>query len=70
MPKVADPKETQQLIKGADRLLTRMLLKALHPGALAVAEQLKPILPHRNRPNPLPALGWTAISDLTPVATG
>ncbi len=41
MPQVADPKETQQLIKGADRFLTRMLLKALHPGALAVAEQLK-----------------------------
>ena len=41
MPKVADPKETQQLIKGADRFLTRMLLKVLHPGALAVAQQLQ-----------------------------
>ena len=41
MPHVADPKETQQLIKGADRFLTRMLLKALHPGALAVARQLQ-----------------------------
>ncbi|MGB8544207.1 MAG: MBL fold metallo-hydrolase, partial [Azonexus sp.] len=41
MPHVADPKETQQLIKGADRFLTRLLLKALHPGALAVAQQLK-----------------------------
>jgi len=41
MPKVADPRETQQLLKGADRFLTRMLLKALHPGALAVAQQLQ-----------------------------
>jgi len=41
MPQVADPKETQQLIKGSDRFLTRMLLKALHPGALAIAGQLK-----------------------------
>ena len=41
MPHVADPKETQQLIMGADRFLTRMLLKALHPGALAVARQLQ-----------------------------
>ena len=41
MPHVADPKETQQLIKGADRFLTRVLLQALHPGALAVAEQLQ-----------------------------
>ena len=41
MPHVADPKETQQLIKGSDRFLTRLLLKALHPGALAVAQQLK-----------------------------
>jgi glyoxylase-like metal-dependent hydrolase (beta-lactamase superfamily II) len=41
MPHVADPKETQQLIKGSDRFLTRLLLKALHPGALAIAQQLK-----------------------------
>jgi cyclase len=41
MPRVADPKETQQLLKGADRFLSRMLLKALHPGALAVAQQLR-----------------------------
>jgi glyoxylase-like metal-dependent hydrolase (beta-lactamase superfamily II) len=41
MPRVADPKETQHLIKGADRFLTRMLLKALHPGALAIARQLQ-----------------------------
>ncbi|WP_295448310.1 MBL fold metallo-hydrolase [uncultured Thiodictyon sp.] len=41
MPKVADPRETRQLLKGADRFLTRMLLKALHPGALAIARQLQ-----------------------------
>jgi glyoxylase-like metal-dependent hydrolase (beta-lactamase superfamily II) len=41
MPHVADPRETQQLLKGTDRFLTRMLLKALHPGALAIARQLK-----------------------------
>lgn len=41
MPKVADPKETQQLLKASDRVLTRLLLKALHPGALAVARQLQ-----------------------------
>ena len=38
MPQVADPRETQQLLKGADRFLSRMLLKALHPGALAVGQ--------------------------------
>jgi glyoxylase-like metal-dependent hydrolase (beta-lactamase superfamily II) len=41
MPHVADLKETQRLIESADRFLTRMLLKALHPGALAVARQLQ-----------------------------
>jgi glyoxylase-like metal-dependent hydrolase (beta-lactamase superfamily II) len=41
MPHVADPRETQQLLKAADRFLTRMLLKTLHPGALAIAQQLK-----------------------------
>ncbi|NJD64967.1 MAG: MBL fold metallo-hydrolase, partial [Chloroflexi bacterium] len=41
MPKVADPRETQQLLKGAGRFLPRMLLKALHPGALAIASQLR-----------------------------
>jgi len=35
---VADPNATRRLLKGADHVLTRMLLKALHPGALAVAE--------------------------------
>ena len=41
MSRVADPEETRQLLKGADRVLTRMLLKALHPGALAIARQLQ-----------------------------
>lgn len=41
MPRVADPREIQQVLKGSDRFFTRMLLKALHPGALAVAEQLR-----------------------------
>ena len=41
MPEVADPRETQRLLKGTHRFLTRMLLKALHPGALAVARQLQ-----------------------------
>src|SRR5689334_22066771 len=41
MTHVADPNETQQLLKAADRFLTRMLLKALHPGALGVARQLQ-----------------------------
>jgi cyclase len=41
MPRVADPKETQQLLKGADHFLSRMLLQALHPGALAIARQLR-----------------------------
>jgi glyoxylase-like metal-dependent hydrolase (beta-lactamase superfamily II) len=41
MPRVADPKETQQLLKGAGRFLTRLLLKARHPGALALARQLQ-----------------------------
>jgi glyoxylase-like metal-dependent hydrolase (beta-lactamase superfamily II) len=41
MPKIADPRETQQLLKSAGRFLPRMLLKALHPGALAIARQLR-----------------------------
>jgi len=41
MPQVADPKETQQLIEESDRFLSRLRLSALHPGALALARQLK-----------------------------
>ena len=40
MPHVADPKETQQLIKAAKSFLPSLLLKVLHPGALAIARQL------------------------------
>jgi glyoxylase-like metal-dependent hydrolase (beta-lactamase superfamily II) len=41
MRHVADPSETQKLLRGVDRLLPRLLLKAIHPGALAIARQLK-----------------------------
>lgn len=41
MPHVADPSETQKLLAGADRFLSRLLLKAIHPGALAIARQLQ-----------------------------
>jgi 2-keto-4-pentenoate hydratase/2-oxohepta-3-ene-1,7-dioic acid hydratase in catechol pathway/glyoxylase-like metal-dependent hydrolase (beta-lactamase superfamily II) len=41
MPKVADPRETQQLLEGANRFLSRILLRALHPGAFAIARQLQ-----------------------------
>ena len=40
MKHVADPKETQQLLKAANGFLSSMLLKVLHPGALAIARQL------------------------------
>jgi glyoxylase-like metal-dependent hydrolase (beta-lactamase superfamily II) len=41
MKHVADPAETQKLVRAADRLLPRLLLKVLHPGALALARQLQ-----------------------------
>jgi glyoxylase-like metal-dependent hydrolase (beta-lactamase superfamily II) len=41
MRHVADPRESQKLLNGVDRLLPRLLLKAIHPGALAIARQLK-----------------------------
>ena len=41
MRHVADPRDAQKMIKGADRFLSRLLLKAVHPGALAVARQLQ-----------------------------
>jgi glyoxylase-like metal-dependent hydrolase (beta-lactamase superfamily II) len=41
MRQVANPKETQQLLKGPDRLLTRPMPEATHPGALAIARQLR-----------------------------
>jgi len=40
MPHVADPKETQDLLKAASSFLPSLLLKVLHPGALAIARQL------------------------------
>ena len=41
MKSVADPKESQHLLKSADRFLSRLLLGTLHPGALAIARQLR-----------------------------
>ena len=40
MKKVAEPKETQKLLHGVGRFLTRLLLKKLHPGLEAAGEQL------------------------------
>jgi glyoxylase-like metal-dependent hydrolase (beta-lactamase superfamily II) len=41
MPKVADPRTTQQLLEAADRLPMQAQLETMHPGALAVARQLR-----------------------------
>jgi len=41
MKEVADPKESQKLMHGVSRFLTRILLKATHPGVLAAGEQLR-----------------------------
>jgi cyclase len=40
MKKVAEPEETQKLLHGVGHLLTRMALKAVHPGLLAAGQQL------------------------------
>jgi glyoxylase-like metal-dependent hydrolase (beta-lactamase superfamily II) len=40
MPHVADPKETQDLLKAAKGRLSSLLLGVLHPGALAIGRQL------------------------------
>jgi cyclase len=40
MKHVANPEETQKLLHGVDRLLTRLLLKAIHPGVAAAGQQL------------------------------
>jgi|APIni6443716594_1056825.scaffolds.fasta_scaffold01698_2 glyoxylase-like metal-dependent hydrolase (beta-lactamase superfamily II) len=40
MKTVADPEETRKLLHGVDRFLTRLILKALHPGVAAVGQQL------------------------------
>jgi cyclase len=41
MPHVADPSVMQKLLAGADHFLSRLVLRALHPGALAIARQLQ-----------------------------
>jgi glyoxylase-like metal-dependent hydrolase (beta-lactamase superfamily II) len=41
MKEAADPRAFQKLLDGATRLLPRIWLRALHPGALAVARQLQ-----------------------------
>jgi cyclase len=40
MQHVANPEETQKLLHGVDRFLTRMVLKVLHPGLAAAGQQL------------------------------
>src|SRR6478672_2540469 len=40
MKKVAEPKETQKLLHGVGHFLTRVLLKATHPGLAAAGKQL------------------------------
>ena len=40
MKKVAEPHESQKLLHSVDHLLTRLALKALHPGVAAAGEQL------------------------------
>jgi glyoxylase-like metal-dependent hydrolase (beta-lactamase superfamily II) len=40
MKHVADPKETQGLLKAANSFLPSLMLRVLHPGALAIARQL------------------------------
>ncbi len=41
MKEVAEPKEIQKLTRGAGHFLTRLLLKATHPGVLAAGKQLQ-----------------------------
>jgi len=41
MKAVAEPGETQKLMSGVGHLLTRLLLKAAHPGVLAAGRQLQ-----------------------------
>jgi len=41
MPHVADPRESQELLNGVDRLFSRMILRLFHPGVLAIATQLQ-----------------------------
>jgi glyoxylase-like metal-dependent hydrolase (beta-lactamase superfamily II) len=41
MKHAADPTETRKLLQAADRFISRLLLGAVHPGALAIAKQLE-----------------------------
>jgi cyclase len=41
MRHVADPQESRKLLSAADRPLSRLVLKAVHPGVLAIARQLQ-----------------------------
>jgi glyoxylase-like metal-dependent hydrolase (beta-lactamase superfamily II) len=41
MKHVADPRATQKLLKSADSFFSRLILRAIHPGALAIARQLR-----------------------------
>jgi glyoxylase-like metal-dependent hydrolase (beta-lactamase superfamily II) len=41
MRHVADPRESRKLLHGVDHLLSRLLLRAIHPGVLAFARQLR-----------------------------
>ena len=41
MKEVAEPKESQKLVRGVGHLLTRLLLKATHPGLLSAGVQLQ-----------------------------
>jgi hypothetical protein len=41
MKHVANPEETRKLLHGAERFLTRTVLRALHPGVAAAGEQLR-----------------------------
>lgn len=41
LQRVADPRETQRLQAGAERWLWRLVAGAVHPGALAIARQLR-----------------------------
>ena len=41
MKQVADPRKCQELLHGAERFLSRWMLRAAHPGALALARQLQ-----------------------------
>jgi cyclase len=40
MKQVAEPKESQKMLHGVGRLLTRLVLKTLHPGIVAAGQQL------------------------------